>query len=73
MNDHDLIQLHDEIRSFRTAVEENFKEVKGTLAELNASSRVLDTLLEKYLVERLDRIEKFLKLPPYVPHDTEAA
>ena len=38
-----------------------------------ASSRVLDTLLEKYLIERLDRIEKFLKLPPYVPHDTEQA
>jgi hypothetical protein len=48
-------------------MEENFKEVKGTLAELKASSRVLDTLLEKYLIERLDRIEKFLKLPPYIP------
>jgi hypothetical protein len=73
MNDHDLIQLHDEIRNFRAAVEESFTEVKGALAELKASSRVLDTLLERYLLERLDRIEKYLKLPPYVPHDTEQA
>ena len=71
MHEHELNQITDSIRHLKGAMEKNFEEVKDDLAVLKSSARVLDKLLERYLLERIERIEKVLHLPPYVPNISE--
>ena len=61
------------ISSLRETMDERLRDVPGTLEELKASARVFDTLLAAYLVERIERIERALKLPHYVAETKKAA
>jgi len=53
------VQLRD-IRS-------DLKEMKEDINELKPSAKSLDKILEQHPMERITRLEKHSKLPPFVP------
>ncbi len=63
--------LAQEMRSSFLEMREHFKQVDGKLDDLQASARALDKILERYPIERVERIEKHVGLPSFVPVGVE--
>lgn len=67
----DHYALMQEMRSSFLEMREHFKQVDEKLDDLHASARALDKVLERYPIPRIERIEKHVGLPPYVPAGAE--
>ena len=63
--------LMQEMRSSFLEMREHFKQVDGKLDDLQASSRALDKILEQHPIPRIERIEKHIGLPQYIPMGVE--
>lgn len=59
--------VRSEIFELRHEVNGRFSQVLESIEDIKPSTRTLDTILEQYPIERIDRLEKHTGLPPYVP------
>ena len=60
------VSLRHEMKAGFANNEKRFDELDENISEIKASTSVLDTVLEKHPIERIDRLEKHLNFPRFV-------
>lgn len=70
----EFVDFKIEMYDFRKEMKEELKNINqliermdDNLKELKPSSKALDMILEKHPLERIERIEKHVQLPTFVP------
>lgn len=69
--DEHLVSLHQELSDLRNEMRQGFARIHDSLDELKDSAGALDEVLEKYPIERIERLEVHAGLPPFVPEGVE--
>lgn len=59
--------LQEQVTDLQREVREGFSKLSDSIDELKDSSGTLDTILEQYPVERIERLEMHAGLPPFMP------
>ena len=67
----DYYALMQEMRSGFLKMREHFYQTDEKLDDLQASARVLDKILEQHPIPRIERIEKHIGLPAFIPVGAE--
>lgn len=60
-------EFSSEMREFRLEMRTELKGISEDIGELKPSAKSLDKILEKHPIERIIRLEKHSKLPPFAP------